>query len=148
MEKTISADSEIIAKIYKNVKMGVDSVTKLLPKVSDEEFKTKLTNQLNGYEEYAAKAKALLCNRGEEAKEETPMVKFWSSVGIAMNTMMDASSSHIAEMIIEGSTMGITDTTRIINEYEGKPECKEAVELARDIVAFEQKNIEVMKNYL
>jgi len=148
MEKTMSADSEIIAKIYKNVKMGVDSVTKLLPKVSDEEFKTKLTNQLNGYEEYAAKAKALLCNRGEEAKEETPMVKFWSSVGIAMNTMMDASSSHIAEMIIEGSTMGITDTTRIINEYEGKPECKEAVELARDIVAFEQKNIEVMKNYL
>ncbi|MBR2474263.1 MAG: hypothetical protein IKB51_04470 [Clostridia bacterium] len=148
MEKTISADSEIIAKIYKNVKMGVDSVTKLLPKVSDEEFKTKLTDQLNGYEEYAAKAKALLCNRGEEAKEETPMVKFWSSVGIAMNTMMDASSSHIAEMIIEGSTMGITDTTRIINEYEGKPECKEAVELARDIVAFEQKNIEVMKNYL
>jgi len=148
MEKTMSADSEIIAKIYKNVKMGVDSVTKLLPKVSDEEFKTKLTDQLNGYEEYAAKAKALLCNRGEEAKEETPMVKFWSSVGIAMNTMMDASSSHIAEMIIEGSTMGITDTTRIINEYEGKPECKEAVELARDIVAFEQKNIEVMKNYL
>ena len=148
MEKTMTADSEIIAKLYKNVKMGADSITKLLPKVTDGEFKTKLTDQLKGYEEYASKAKALLCNRGEPAREENPMTKFWSGVGIAMNTMIDASSSHIAEMMIEGSTMGITDTTRIINEYENKPECDEAVGLARDIVKFEQKNIEIMKSFL
>ena len=148
MEKTMSADSEILAKLYKNVKMGVDSITKLLPKVNDDEFKSKLTDQLNGYEQYATKAKALLCNRGEEAKEETPMTKFWTGVGIAMNTMIDASSSHVAEMMIEGSTMGITDTTKIINEYEGNPDCNEAVKLARDLVKFEQNNIEIMKKYL
>ena len=46
MEKTMTADSEIIAKLYKNVKMGADSITKLLPKVTDGEFKTKLTDQM------------------------------------------------------------------------------------------------------
>lgn len=148
MEKTMSADSEILAKLYKNAKMGADSIEKLLPKVSDDDFKQKLTEQLGGYEEYAKKTKALLCNRGEEAKEETPMTKFWTGVGIAMNTMIDASSSHVAEMMIEGSTMGITDTTKIVNEYEGNPECKEAVALAREIVKFEQNNIEIMKKYL
>ena len=148
MEKTMTGEAEILAKIYKNMKMGTESVTKLLPKVHDGEFKTKLTDQLQGYEQYAAKAKARLCEKGEEAQDEKPMVKFWASVGIAMNTMIDTSSSHIAEMIIEGSTMGITDTTKIINEYEGKPECKEAIELARDIVKFEQNNIEIMKNFL
>ena len=76
------------------------------------------------------------------------MTKFWASVGIAMNTMIDASSSHLAEMVIEGSTMGITDTTKVINEYENDPECREAVELARKIVKFEQDNIEIMKKYL
>jgi hypothetical protein len=62
--------------------------------------------------------------------------------------MSDASSSHLAEMVIEGSTMGITDTTKVINEYESDPECREAVELARKIVRFEQDNIEIMKKYL
>ena len=148
MEKTMTAEAEILAKIYKNVKMGAESVTKLLPKVADGEFKTKLTEQLNGYEEFASKAKTLLCQKGEVAKEETPMTKFWTRVGIAMNTMIDASSSHIAEMMIEGSTMGITDTTKIINEYENQPDCEAAVDLARDIVRFEQNNIEIMKKYL
>jgi hypothetical protein len=148
MEKTMTSEAEILAKIYKNMKMGVESVTKLLPKVHDSEFKTKLTNQLDGYEDYASKAKSMLCQIGEEATDEKAMVKFWANVGIAMNTLIDASSSHIAEMMIEGSTMGITDTTKIINEYENKPDCKNAVELARDIVKFEQNNIEVMKKYL
>ena len=148
MEKTMTGEAEITAKIYKNMKMGVGSVTKILPKVHDGEFKTKLNDQLKGYEEFASKAKAMLSQMGQEATEEKAMVKFWASVGIAMNTMMDTSSSHIAEMIIEGSTMGITDTTKIINEYENKPDCKNAVELARDIVKFEQNNIEIMKNYL
>ena len=148
MESTMTSQAEILAKLYKNMKMGVESVTKLLPKVHDGEFKSRLTDQLDGYEEFASKAKTMLCQMGETAKDEKPMVKFWSSVGIAMNTMIDASSSHIAEMIIEGSTMGITDTTKIINEYENNPECKDAVDLARDIVKFEQNNIEIMKNYL
>ena len=148
MKKTITAECEILAKLYKNAKMGADSVTKLLPKVSDGEFKIKLNDQLDGYEKYAAKTKTMLCTRGEEAKEEAPLTKFWSSIGIAMNTVIDASSSHVAEMMIEGSTMGITDTTKIINEYESDPACKEAIDLCREIVKFEQSNIEVMKKYL
>ena len=148
MEKTMTASSEILAKLYKNEKMGADSIEKLITKTSDGDFKEKLQAQKNGYDEYASKVKALLCKNGEMAKEEAPMTKFWASVGIAMNTMIDASSSHLAEMVIEGSTMGITDTTKVINEYESDPECREAVELARKIVKFEQDNIEIMKKYL
>jgi hypothetical protein len=44
--------------------------------------------------------------------------------------------------------MGITDTTKIINEYESNPECRDAVALARDIVRFEQSNIETLKKFL
>ena len=148
MEKTMSAQCEIAAKIYKNMKMGSDSIAKLLDKVADGQFKSAMMKQLNGYESFAAKAKMMLADNGKEAKEENPMTKFWATVGMKMNTLMDSSVSHIAEMMIEGSTMGITDTTKIINEYESKPECKDAVALARDIVRFEQDNIEIMKKYL
>ena len=148
MEKTMTAQCEIAAKIYKNMKMGSDSVAKLLDKVQDGSFKSAMMKQLNGYESFAAKAKMMLSDNGEEAKEESPMTKFWATVGMKMNTLMDSSVSHIAEMMIEGSTMGITDTTKIINEYEGKSECADALALARDIVKFEQSNIEVLKKYL
>lgn len=148
MEKTMTAQCEIAAKIYKNMKMGSDSIEKLLDKVQDGQLKSAMMKQLNGYESFASKAKMMLSDNGEEAKEESPMTKFWATVGMKMNTMMDSSVSHIAEMMIEGSTMGITDTTKIINEYEGKEECRDAVTLARDIVKFEQGNIEVMKKYL
>ncbi len=148
MEKTMTAKCEIAAKLFKNTKMGSDSIAKLLDKVADNRLKTQMMKQMNGYESFAAKAKMMLADNGEEAKEESPMTKFWATVGMKMNTLMDSSPSHIAEMMIEGSTMGITDTTKIINEYEGNPECTDAVELARDIVKFEQKNIEEMKKYL
>ena len=148
MEKTTTAEKEILTKLYKNAKMGEDSVSKLLTKVSDAALRKSMTEQKEAYCGYAKKIKALLSARGEEAKEETPLTKFWSSIGITMNTIMDASASHVAEMMIEGSTMGVTDTTKLINEYEKAPDCKEAIELAREIVRFEQDNIEKMKKYL
>ena len=148
MEKTMNAQCEIATKLYKNMKMGSDSVAKLLDKIADGQFKSAMMKQLNGYESFAAKAKMYLADHGKEAKEESPMTKFWATVGMKMNTLMDSSVSHIAEMMIEGSTMGITDTTKIINEYESNPECRDAVALARDIVRFEQSNIETLKKFL
>jgi hypothetical protein len=76
------------------------------------------------------------------------MTKFWATVGMKMNTLIDSSQSHIAQMMIEGSTMGVTDTTKVIHEYEGNPECRDVLDLARDIVKFEEQNIEDMKKFL
>ena len=148
MEKTMTAQCEIAAKIYKNMKMGSDSIAKLVDKVPEGELKSRMMKQMNGYEAFAAKAKMMLSDNGEEAKEENPMTKFWATVGMKMNTLMDSSRSHIAEMMIEGSTMGVTDTTKIIHEYEGNPECRDVLALARDIVKFEEQNVEDMKKFL
>ena len=62
-------------------------------------------------------------------------------------------ASHIAEMIIEGSTMGITDQTRILHELdrtdpEGDPNYGAVRDLAAEIVGFEEAQIEKMKAYL
>ena len=54
---TTTKEAEMLEQLYKNVKMGSDSIVKLLPKVSDGEFKTDLTKQLNGYEGLASKIK-------------------------------------------------------------------------------------------
>lgn len=58
---------------------------------------------------------------------------------INLNTLTDKSTSHIAEMIIQGATMGVIDITKRIKEYSEVDE--EILELANDLLKFEQRNI-------
>ena len=128
--------------------MGSDSIIKLMDKATDGEFKTSLTKQIDGYESLAKKIKKRLSDMGQEAKEENAMVKMWSSVGMAMNTLMDSSDSHLAQLIAEGSTMGITDSIKLLRDYENTNVSEEALALVRDVIKFEEHTLEVAKAYI
>ena len=148
MQQTKIREAELLEQIYKNVKMGADSIVKLLPKVSDGKFKTDLTDQLNGYEAIAAKAKSGLKELGVEAKEENAMTRLWASIGMTMSTLTDSTDSHLAEMVAEGSTMGITDGIKLLREYENKDVSESALKLAREVISFEESNLERAKRYI
>jgi len=38
---------------------------------------------------------------------------------IKMNTLIDSTDSHIAQMVIQGSTMGVTQMTKLLHSSEG-----------------------------
>ncbi|MEE0967861.1 MAG: hypothetical protein U0M06_00615 [Clostridia bacterium] len=144
MEKT----PELLCYIYKNVKMGSDAIVDLLPKVEDTNFRQALTEQLSGYETFADKAEKQLTPMGVKPREEPMMKKAMSKMGIAMNMMTDSSVGHMAEMLIKGSTMGITDMTKHVREFEGEGCPESALKLGRELITFEQNNIEKMKTFL
>ena len=144
----MTKEAEMLEQLYKNVKMGSDSIVKLLGKVSDSEFKTDLTDQLNGYESFAAKAKSRLKELGYAAKEENAMVKLWSSIGMTVSTFTDSTDSHIAQMVAEGSTMGVTDGIKLLRDYENSCVSEGALKLVRDVIEFEEKNLERAKSYI
>ena len=148
MQELKTKEAEMLDQLYKNVKMGSDSIVKLLNKVSDSQFKTDLTDQLNGYEGFAAKAKARIKEMGSEAKEENPMTKLWSSIGMAMSTLTDSTDSHLAQMVAEGSTMGITDGIKLLRDYENTDVSESSLKLVRDVIAFEERNLERAKKYI
>ena len=79
-----------------------------------------------------------------ELAEERTMAR----MGIAMNTAMDDTDSHIAQMLIEGSTMSVTEMTRLAHRFGKQKDCDELVDMANEIVTFEQGQIERMKQYL
>ena len=137
-----------LGEIYKNAKMGADSIINLLPHIKDDSLRSIVTMQLDGYEKYAARASAALSARGLQAKEENIITRLCAKAGVAMNSMMDSTTGHIAEMMIEGSNMGITDMTKLLNEHEGRRGSGEAVRLAREVVGFEEHNVELLRRYL
>ena len=147
-EKHIAGEAYFMSEIYKNTKMGADAIINLLPHVREDGLRSAMTRQLDGYEKYAARAAAHLTGEGITPKEEGWFTRFSARIGMAFNTMLDDSGSHIAEMMIEGSNMGITDLVKLLNHYESTGDADEAVRLAHEVVEFEQHNLEVMKRYL
>ena len=139
---------ELASELYKNLSMSADAMTSLLSKVKDNDMKTHMTAALCFYEKTATKVRELLNRHGAEAKEDSWVSRMGARMGINMNTMMDATSSHIAQMVIEGSTMAITESTRLSHRFGKREECRELVDLMGEWIVFEQKHIEEMKRFL
>lgn len=140
-----SAAASLCCDVYRNAKMGAESILTLLPKVKDDELKSQLTAQLTRYDEIADEAKSALGKMGEEPEEERAFSRLMAKMGITMNTVIDKTSSHIAQMIIEGAVMGITDLQKRLND---NLEYGEAEPLAKKLIEFEQDTVERMKSYL
>jgi hypothetical protein len=65
-----------------------------------------------------------------------------------MNVMRDGSPEHIAELMIEGATMGVNDMMRVLREAENTTVSEDALRLTRDVCEFEDKMVRDMREYL
>jgi uncharacterized protein YjgD (DUF1641 family) len=138
----------LLQSVYKNVKMASDSILTLMPKVQDARLKSELTVKLSAYEAFASRAAKLLADEGVKPVEEGTITKLAAKWGSMMNTMRDSTSSHLAEMMVEGATMGVNDMLKQIREAESTTVSESALRLARDVCSFEEKTVEDMKDYL
>ncbi len=142
------AARELAEEMYKNVTMGSEAYLNMLPHVENSDLKTDITAALCYYEKFTGKVKDALQKANIEPKETGMMAKMAARAGIAMNTMTDKTTSHIAEMLIEGCTMSVTTATKLHNHYADKPDCAELAGLCVDWAKFEETHIERLKAYL
>lgn len=142
------ASAKLLDGMYKNVRMGADSILELIPKVEDEKMRHELVYQLGRYEEFSNKLKNMLSTMGEAINDEGTLAKFGTKMSVAVNTMIDSTPSHIAEMMIQGGTMGVTDATKLLREYENSSCSEEALAITRKIIKFEESTIERLKSFL
>lgn len=99
---------EALAEIYRNAQLALQSISNILPAVEDETLKDILSRQHEDYEQFSARASILARDMGLELKDPNPMKKMMMWGSIKMSTMTDNSRSHIAEMMVQGTVMGIT----------------------------------------
>ena len=149
MEKKANAASlNLLEAIYKNVRMGADSIIDIMPKVTDDAMRYELTSELERYEEFANEIEQIFLNTGEEAKDQGILAKLGTKMSVAMNTLVDSTTPHIAEMMIKGATMGITDATKLLREYESTSCSEEVISLTRRIIKYEEETVERLKKFL
>ena len=97
----VEASATLLDSMYKNVRMGADSILDLIPKVTDEKMRHELVYQLGHYEEFSSKLKNMLSAMGKDISDEGTLARLGTKMSVAINTMIDSTPSHIAEMMIE-----------------------------------------------
>lgn len=142
----MNKDTEMLNSIFQNVQMGTDTVNTILNDVKDEAMRDDLMLQLKEYGAFARRAEDLLSQRGEKAKDNNVFKKAMTETMAKFNSMQDASPSHIAEMMINGATMGIIDMTKKLREYNSANAAIHS--LGSEVLKFEENTVEKMKNYL
>ena len=139
-------DEEVLAEIYRNSQLAIQSISNILPETEDEDIKKEIESEYEGYEKISGKACVIAKNRGIELKEPNPMKKMMMWGSIKMNTLTDGSRAHIAEMMIQGTVMGITS----LKTTESKAECtdEEICQLLRELIVLEEKYEKKLKSFL
>ncbi len=140
---------ELLTHIYKNSKMGVFSTTTLINKIKNKENKIKfiLEDEIKIYEDYAKRSKKILKSYNLLPKESNKISKISSVFGITIETLKDNSDCALAQMLIEGLTMGVVSITTKISQYS-KVADKRVIKLAKEFLVFQEKEIEKLKTYM
>ena len=140
---------ELAALILKDADMSVYTLNGLLDDLKEKDNKIKPTIEdiLKGYERYLDRAKTFLEEKGCEEKFESKMGKMMSRMGVKKEVKNDNSDSAMAEMLIQGVSMGSLDMEKKLKVYEKDAE-KEELDMAHDFYKFQQDVIEALKKYL
>ena len=138
---------EILAEIYRNAQLALQSISDVTPEVDDEKTREELDRQHEEYERISAKAIMLAKDRGIELKDPGAFKKMMMWGSIKMSTLTDNSRSHIAEMMVQGTVMGITALRS--TEGELSPDGNEDIlSLIREMIGREEEFERTWKNYL
>jgi len=133
----------ILDELNKGCCMGVDALKIILEKVNENDFRALLENQVKEYLDFSNKISQQYKEyTNEEIHETSKMTKMMTWYGIQKDTILDDGVSNLADMLIRGTTMGIIEGRRILNN---KKMDKEVHSLCSDYVKMQEEYVEKLK---
>lgn len=144
----MDGNTELLNFIYQNSQMGIISIKQLFEVIPDmdEKFHSQIESQMKEYQKINTKARKLLADNGCDEKGLGALEKIRTYLMIDFQTMTDKSVSHLAEMMLVGSTMGIVNATRNLRKYQNAK--KEILGLMEDLLKFEDDNFKKLREFL
>lgn len=139
-------DVNVLDELNKGACMGRDAIDFILDKVKDNGLKQELNNQYDKYKSISDKISNLYPEYSEDKPHETnAMNKVMTWYGIEMKTLMDKSTSKIAELLLQGTNMGIIEGRKLLNH---KQTDEEVHKLVQEYVDMQEDAVEKLKQFL
>lgn len=139
-------NSNLMIALYQNLQTAMQSVSNVIEKVKDSKMKKELKSQYKEYDAYMDKCEDMAKELDIALKDNNffTKAKMWISVNMA--TFLNKSNRKIASINIVGSTMGVIDLMSVISD--SKKAKKELLDLAKQVLKYEEDNIEKLKPYI
>ncbi len=141
-----SQEVAVYKEIQKNTEMAMRAIDIINDKIYDEDLSRQMSRQSLKYSEIHNQAVSQLLQAKAEPYHESHVENLMLAGPIHYNTLLNTSTSHIAEMLIKGSNQGILDMNRILNRNAEAGE--KPTMLAQQLISFEEKNVERLTKYL
>ncbi len=137
----------ILDEVNKGATMGMDAISYVSEKVTDDKFKNVLDTEYNKYQKISERVNDLYSNYTDKEPHETnAMNKMMTWYGIQMKTMTDDTTSKLSELLMQGTNMGIIEGRRLLNQ---NPEAEKDVKnILNDFVVMQEDSVETLKKYL
>ena len=141
-----TADLALLNEAYRNTKMGLEAINTVISKVYDEDLALDLNRQAVRFMSLEDKVTDKIREASRRPEAASPVGKAVRWTSIQANTLLNTSTEHVADLMIQGNAKGITDLMKAVKANRGAR--KEYCELAEEIMDFDEKNIERLKIYL
>lgn len=137
----------ILDEINKGATMGMDAISYVSEKASDNKFKEVLDVEYNKYKEISQRVNDLYSNySNKEPHETSAMNKMMTWYGIQMKTMTDDTTSKLSELLMKGTNMGIIEGRRLLNQNDNVND--NVKNILNDFVVMQEDSVETLKKYL
>lgn len=139
-------DAKLLQEVQRSTELGMTAIDTILDKIEDDEFTLQLSKQSLRYSEIHNKALDKILENEGDVFRGNQLTDLMLKGSIHANTAFNVSREHLAEMMIQSSNKGITSMWKSMKH--NRLATDEAVELAQELVDFEQDNIRRLREYL
>lgn len=120
------------------VKMGVDSIRQVLPRIQSSDLKARLEKSKAEHDKLSNEIERELARYHDEGKAPNPMAKTMSTLKTNMELMMHEDDKTIASLMTDGCGMGVKSLNQYLNEFEAADErskdiCKRLINLEESL---------------
>ena len=137
----------ILDEVNKGATMGMDAISYVSEKVSDNNFQKVLDTEYQKYKKISERVNNLYSDyTTKEPHETNAMNKMMTWYGIQMKTMKDDTTSKLSELLMQGTNMGIIEGRRLLNQ--NKDADSDVKNILNDFVVMQEDSVETLKKYL
>lgn len=146
-EEKDKINKDTLDELNKGCAMGMDAIKNILEKVENKKFRKTLEKEYQEYNEIHERIeKKYLCFSKESPTKTSLMNKMMTSMMTEMKLMKDNSDYRIAELLLQGTNMGIIEGKKLLNHKEKLN--KDVEKILKDFIDIQEEAVEIYKEYL
>ena len=142
----VENEAELLNECMKSVLLGMQSLD-VVEKVAVGELNAYVKQQMGEYAALSERVSARMKELDVEPEIYGSFKQKWQKKMVKLSIFGDKSNSNIAEKLIKGTNMGITDLTRCLNDNSISVS-DETARIAADVLAFFSGSVEALKKFL